>query len=576
MQAARAGTGADAFVHHGSPRNAHGTAPPDGDVNEMVTQLQQTGGVRAGRRAPSWIAMAAIAVAWLNPLTGGPSAAVQPWLVSALCACILAGCVGVQMHWRLAAVLAMFAAWAFLLSGLTLETLALAGGLLVVYLSAAAAGCDVRVARAVRLAWLAAALISTVMALSQYFGMADGLRWVSASSSHEAYANLRQRNQFATLTVLGIAALATAPALQPAKWMHAAAVLLGTGLAATTSRTGVLELALLCAMAAAWRGPERNASLRLVATAAVSYAVAAVTLPAVQAHFLGIEATTLWGRVAGVAQCSSRTVLWTNVLHLIGLKPWLGWGWGELDYAHYATLYPGARFCDILDNAHNLPLHIAVELGVPAAVIAMVLAIICVIRLRPLAESDPERRLGWSVLAAIMVHTMVEYPLWYGPFQMAAGLAIGLLLPSGASRSVRAGVLAAALFGCALAYAGWDYYRVGQVYMQPEDRAAQYRDSTLEHARRSWLFREQAEFAALTVSELRPDTARWTLDSAESLLHFSPEPKVIELAIESATMLNLRQKAAWHIQRFKAAFPDAYREWSEGLRKGLRADGELG
>ena len=54
---------------------------------------------------------------------------------------------------------------------------------------------------------------------------------------------------------------------------------------------------------------------------------------------------------------------------LIAQKPWLGWGWGELDYAHFITLYPGARFCDILDNAHNLPLHLAVELGVPLAVV---------------------------------------------------------------------------------------------------------------------------------------------------------------------------------------------------------------
>ena len=28
-----------------------------------------------------------------------------------------------------------------------------------------------------------------------------------------------------------------------------------------------------------------------------------------------------------------------------------------MDYAHFVTLYPGERFCDILDNAHNLPLH---------------------------------------------------------------------------------------------------------------------------------------------------------------------------------------------------------------------------
>lgn len=31
------------------------------------------------------------------------------------------------------------------------------------------------------------------------------------------------------------------------------------------------------------------------------------------------------------------------------------------------TLFPGERFCVLLDNAHNLPLHLAVELGVPVA-----------------------------------------------------------------------------------------------------------------------------------------------------------------------------------------------------------------
>jgi hypothetical protein len=56
-------------------------------------------------------------------------------------------------------------------------------------------------------------------------------------------------------------------------------------------------------------------------------------------------------------------------LHLIAQQPWLGWGWGELSFAHYVTLYDGPRFVEILDNAHNLPLHLAVELGIPAAVL---------------------------------------------------------------------------------------------------------------------------------------------------------------------------------------------------------------
>ena len=35
---------------------------------------------------------------------------------------------------------------------------------------------------------------------------------------------------------------------------------------------------------------------------------------------------------------NNRLVLWRNVLQLIAAHPWFGWGLGELDYAHYATL----------------------------------------------------------------------------------------------------------------------------------------------------------------------------------------------------------------------------------------------
>jgi O-antigen ligase len=124
----------------------------------------------------------------------------------------------------------------------------------------------------------------------------------------------------------------------------------------------------------------------------------------------------------GELACASRVALWSNVLNLIGQKPWLGWGWGELDYAHYATLYAGPRFCDILDNAHNLPLHLAVELGIPAALLICGFGVWWAARRRPWRETDAVRQLAWSVLAVILLHSLLEYPLWYGPFQVAFGV----------------------------------------------------------------------------------------------------------------------------------------------------------
>ena len=45
------------------------------------------------------------------------------------------------------------------------------------------------------------------------------------------------------------------------------------------------------------------------------------------------------------------------------------------------------------------------------------------------------------------------------------------------------------------------------------------------------------------------------------LLHFSPEPRVVEKVITSAEMLGLEDEAASYRVRYRAAFPDAYVRW---------------
>ena len=157
-----------------------------------------------------------------------------------------------------------------------------------------------------------------------------------------------------------------------------------------------------------------------------AYFIAAWLLPL----FAGSEVDNMLHRLReGAPDAHSRLVLWRNVLDLIAQHPWAGWGWGELSFAHYSTLYSGPRFVEILDNAHNLPLHLAVELGIPAALL------ICggfgwlVLAARPWRETDPARLMAWGLLGAIVLHSLLEYPLWYGPFQLVFGLCLGFLWP---------------------------------------------------------------------------------------------------------------------------------------------------
>ncbi len=449
----------------------------------------------------------------------------------------------------------------------------------------------------IALAWLSAGLISSGIGLIQYFGLASELSSIINQTRYgEAFANLRQRNQFATLTNIALAALVWIT-LQPRPFgrMHdkpasrlwpllVAAAVLAVGNAISLSRTGLFELLLVCALLILW-GRWREGFVRhLLMVAASVYTVAVFAMP----YLAGLDMSQngLLARMGQDEACGSRLLLWSNVLHLIAQKPWLGWGWGELDYAHFITLYNEPRFCDILDNAHNLPLHLTVELGVPLALLACGGFAWWVLRQKPWSERDTTRQMAWAVIAVILLHSMLEYPLWYGPFQMAFGISLVLLMfspkptladnnPKNASNTAVAHVLywrvATVIVASALlvltAYAAWDYHRISQIYLEPDQRDAQYQSDTLSKIRGSWLFADQVQFAELMVTPLSAATAAWTFSTATRLMHYSPEPRVVEKLIESAVMLGRDDEALTVIARYRAAFPIEHGQWVKANAK---------
>jgi len=480
--------------------------------------------------------LAGLCLPWLNPFAGGPSPAVLPWLVTL-------GCVALVLPWL----------------G---ERESDKPGM-------------------VALAWLVAAGLSSVMGLLQYFdGSAALSPWVNVTDAGEAYANLRQRNQFATLTNMGLAALlwwaaqprSRQPRMLGNAGLLAVAMLLAAGNAASSSRTGLVQLLLLGGLVGIWGGLRQPGIRRLMVVALAAYAVAVLALPALLG--LNLFEHGMWGRLrTGDSVCGSRITLWSNVLHLISQRPWLGWGWRELDYAHFITLYPGPRFCEMLDNAHNLLLHLAVELGIPAALLICGGLVWLVLRARPWREADPSRQLAWSVLALILLHSMLEYPLWYGPFQLAVGLCLWLLWPASANTKAKADgqresrwplwqlVISGSLL-VAAAYAAWDYRRISQIYLPPEQRAAAYREHTLEKIRESWLFRDQVRFAEFTLTPLTPDNALQLNAMAHELLHYSPEARVVEKLIESAILLGRDEEERFFLVRYRAAYPQQHEQWA--------------
>ena len=488
-----------------------------------------------------------ITLLWLNPFAPGPSPGVVPLLVS----------------WLIAA----------------------SAGVVLV----ASRLYDTKIASVAAWSWLAAGLVSSAIGLLQYFGAAaDFSLFINQTRYGEAFANLRQRNQFATLTNISLFALIclmlqrAKPKLEFKKRLAViiflgclAASLLMMGNAVSSSRTGLFELILLCVLCGLWGLWRHRSVFFVLACAVVMYGAASSALP----YLAGLDPAfySALFRLGTDDACNSRMVLWSNVLHLIAQTPWLGWGWGELNYAHFITLYNEPRFCDILDNAHNLPLHLAVELGVPVALLICSVFTWWALRQKPWAERDPTRQMAWAVMAVILLHSMLEYPLWYGPFQMAFGLCILMLCrrkqevkaqtsPKTMSNWSAAQVLSvqAALISIALiVYLAWDYHRISQIYLEPESRSAAYRTDTLNKIRSSWLFADQVQFAELLTTPLTSANAKWTMQTAKQLLHYSPEPRVVEKLIESAVLLKEDDEALAYLARYKAAFPKEHTLWAK-------------
>jgi O-antigen ligase len=563
------------------------------------------GPVEAGALSPTavlGIRAGLVGFPFLCPLVAGPS--VQAWQLLATWLCVAAMLFAMPTGLPARRVQAWLAAGAaaIVLSSLFVAshgTAALWLPPVVVLGGVAAATCvGAGVARggpsmAAVLAWgvLVAGLVSAVLGLLQYYGLAEPLvPWTTTPALGQAYGNLRQRNQFATLismalvAALWIHATRQQPSARGGRWLAAATLLLLAAAAASTSRTGLLQLLAIVGVASwiAWQ-ERRRAKTRPEGSARFSLPSPWVLLAMIPIYFAlawllpQLAAGEIEGMMRrlqeGAPGDHTRLVLWHNVLSLIAERPWVGWGWGELSFAHFSTLYEGPRFPEILDNAHNLPLHLAVELGVPVSVLVCGSFAWMVWAARPWREHDPARLMAWGMLGAVTLHSLLEYPLWYGPFQLVFGLCLGLLWPGSPNGKPRAkprlappvpASAAAAVLLAVVGYAGWDYIRISQIYLPRDERLPAYEDDTLAKARRSWLFARQAGFAELTLTAVTPANAAAVHALAERTMHFSPEPRVIVKLIESAERLGRQAEARAQAERFRTAFPADYEHWLRG------------
>jgi hypothetical protein len=162
---------------------------------------------------------------------------------------------------------------------------------------------------------------------------------------------------------------------------------------------------------------------------------------------------------------------------------------------------------------------------------------------------------------------LLEYPLWYGPFQIAVLLAVLQLCVVQADHSVLRGtraraigaVLALALAGICLVVSQ-SYARVSRLYSIEAARAVVFDPFNELQYHDIFLFVNEVAFSRLSlpVHNGRPQD-QYAL--AQQLLHYSAEPRVIERVLESAQLLGRADEVAFYKARYAQAFPERFIEW---------------
>jgi O-antigen ligase len=391
------------------------------------------------------------------------------------------------------------------------------------------------------------------------------------------YGALLQPNLTATLLVLGIVSVVSIMGwwAQLSGWRlqvaRAIVLFLGSGVAVTGSRVGMLMLVLLILwVLGRWllqsRGARqpalgRNAALVLLAGVGFALALAAAALN-------WVEFATPLAR--GTAMSNGRALIFENAWQMGWAFPVFGAGFGQFSYWHVELAYE-PKMPGYLTHAHNLPLQLWAELG---ALGVLWLGLVVLLLSRPLWPFLRGQRLSlscaqrWSlaVMVLLLTHSMTEMPLWSASFLLLFAFSAGLwLAPLGAQRGQVLPVAAAAKYGTvlsvvALALASWvyvDYLKIASLFEGARGTPVP-REQAMQRAFTSTFFRPAAEFAAANSAEITKQTAPAFSKTLPYLWRYVTDPRMFEWQLRAAAWERNTVTFEHYAQRFAHMYPGEY------------------
>lgn len=287
------------------------------------------------------------------------------------------------------------------------------------------------------LAWffLAGGELSAAVGVIQHYEIPTFLDdFIAVKNSAAVYGNVGQTNHFANHISLALASLVFLFAAgKPRVWMAVPLALpLLFVLALSSQRSPWLYLFALLALALIllWRGKTPKEGRNLVITSLLL--IAGLALMQWLAHTalfaapMGTITATdrIFEQAAGTA---IRFYLWREAWQMFLQAPLLGVGFGQYAWQHFQLLevFPNPEITGIYNHAHNLVMDLLAETGL-AGTLPVVSGI--TVWLLGLKRQPFDLALWWLLVlfTLIGIHSMLEFPLWYGHYLGLAAFLFGV------------------------------------------------------------------------------------------------------------------------------------------------------
>lgn len=278
------------------------------------------------------------------------------------------------------------------------------------------------------LAWtiLLTASISSAIAWMQWFNLEElWFPWVMAANhTPRSIGNLAQPNQLSTLLLMGVISAGILYEKKAFGGMVATLLvaLISSAVVLAQSRTAFLVVVMLLLWVMLKRKTLSRVTWKAVLTWSVLFLLVSVTF------HQSIEDTLTEKSPLGssMTEIGGRPVLWAQFWEAIKVQPWSGYGWIRTAEAQQigALVKPGLEQASY---THNHVLDLVIWFGIPVIAILMGWAAWAMWKRYQQGQEDTRVTLLLALLAPLVAHSMLEFPLAYAYFLFPAGLILGLL-----------------------------------------------------------------------------------------------------------------------------------------------------